>query len=183
MDPARLRRTHIVAMTNQKGGCGKTTATVSLGAALAEDGLSVTVIDTDPQCNATDTFGVDRDQLAAEGRFTLADAYIAKRPARELEFDFGDRFAGRLSVVPGHKGIGTVAHRLEAQLQAAIANGEYSDLDADDVKNEPRHRLRLALASLRGHREVVLVDTPPDLGFLMTTALIASGWFIIPVFP
>src|SRR3712207_9046259 len=104
-------------MTNQKGGCGKTTATVSLGAALAEDGLSVTVIDTDPQCNATDTFGVDRDQLAAEGRFTLADAYIAKRPARELEFDFGDRFGGRLSVVPGHKGIGTVAHRLEAQLQ------------------------------------------------------------------
>src|SRR3712207_5165348 len=59
MDPARLRRTHIVAMTNQKGGCGKTTATVSLGAALAEDGLSVTVIDTDPQCNATATFGVE----------------------------------------------------------------------------------------------------------------------------
>jgi chromosome partitioning protein len=155
-------RTHVIAMTNQKGGCGKTTGTVSLAAAIADEGLNVTVVDTDPQCNAT---------------------YITKRPARELEYDFGDRFGGRITVIPGHKGIGSVASRLEAQLQAAIANGEYSDLDADDVKNEHRHRLRRSLDSLRGQRNIVLIDTPPDLGFLMTTALIASDWYIIPVFP
>jgi chromosome partitioning protein len=179
----QLQRTHVIAMTNQKGGCGKTTTTVSLAAALADLGLLVTVTDTDPQCNATDTFNIDREQLAAEGRFTLADAYIAKRPARELQFDFVDRFNGRLTVVPGHKGIGTVSHRLEAQLQASIANGEYSDLDADDVKNEHRQRLKASLDTLRGEKDVVLIDTPPDLGFLMTTALMAADWFIIPVFP
>jgi chromosome partitioning protein len=157
--------------------------TVSLAAALADLGLRVAVTDTDPQCNATDSFGIDRDQLAADGVFTLADAYIAKRPARELQYHFDNRFGGHLTVVPGHKGIGTVAHRLEAQLQAAIANGEFSDLDADDVKNEHRHRLKVSLDTLRSEKDVVLIDTPPDLGFLMTTALIAADWFIIPVFP
>lgn len=179
----QLGRTHVIAMTNQKGGCGKTTGTVSLAAAFTEEGLSVTVIDTDPQCNATDTFGIDRDQLAREGRMTLADAYIAQRPAQDIAYDFGDRFAGKLSVVPGHRGIGTVAHRLEAELQAAIANGKYSDLEADDIKNEHRQRLRQSINSLRGQRDIVLIDTPPDLGFLMSTTLIASDWFIIPLFP
>ena len=45
-----LSRTHIIALTNQKGGCGKTTSTVSLAAACARLGLKVTVVDTDPQC-------------------------------------------------------------------------------------------------------------------------------------
>lgn len=141
------------------------------------------MVDTDPQCNATDPFGIDRDQLTADGRFTLADAYMSKKPATDIEYEFGERFEELLSVVPGHRGIGTTSHRLEAQLQAGIANGDYSDLEADDVKNEHRHRLKQSIDSLRGHRDVVLIDTPPDLGFLMTTALIASDWFVIPVFP
>lgn len=178
----QLRQTHVIAMTNQKGGCGKTTATVNLAAALADQGYSVAVVDTDPQCNATDSFGIDRDQLAQEGRMTLADAYLMRRAARDIEYGFGDRFAGRLTVIPGHRGIGTVSHRLEAELQAAIANGKYSDLEADDVKNDHRRRLELSLDSLRGQKDFVLIDTPPDLGFLMSTALIASDYFIIPVF-
>jgi chromosome partitioning protein len=178
-----FQNTHIIALANQKGGCGKTTTTVSLATALVEEGLNVTVVDTDPQCNATDTFAIDRDQLAVEGKYTLADALLAKVPARQIELDFPQRFHQRLSVIPGHKGIGTVSHRLETQMQAAIANGEYSDLDADDVKNEHRHRLRQSLDALRLSRDIILIDTPPDLGFLMTTALIASDWYIIPMFP
>ena len=92
----RLPRTQIVTLANQKGGCGKTTASVSLAAAFALDGYSVSLVDADPQCNATDTFGVDRDRLVEEGRFTLADAYLAKKAAREIEYGFGeDRFEGR----------------------------------------------------------------------------------------
>ncbi|MBX9677831.1 MAG: ParA family protein [Gemmataceae bacterium] len=179
----RLGRTHIIALTNQKGGCGKTTSTVSLAAACARMGYKVTVVDTDPQCNATDTFGLDREKLAEEGKFTVADAILAKRPARDIEFDFGDRFDGNLFVVPGHKGLGTISQRLEGQLQNAIADGKYSDLDIDDLKNEHRQRLRKSLESLRGERDIIFIDTPPDLGFLMTTALLAADWFVIPVFP
>lgn len=178
-----LGRTHIVALTNQKGGCGKTTSTVSLAAACARLGLKVTVVDTDPQCNATDSFGIDRERLAEEGRFTVADAILAKRPARDIEHDFGDRFGGNLFVVPGHKGLGTLSQRLEGQLQSAIADGKYSDLDIDDLKVEHRQRLRKSLESLRGERDLIFIDTPPDLGFLMTTALLAADWFVIPVFP
>ena len=180
----RLSRTQIVTLANQKGGCGKTTASVSLASAFALEGYSVSLADADPQCNATDTFGVDRDKLAEEGRFTLADAYLTKKPAREIEYSFGeDRFEGRLRIVPGHRALGSVPHRLDAQLQATVANDNYSDLDADDIKNEHRMRLKQSVDSLRGQRDLVVIDTPPDLGFLMTTALIASDWYIIPVFP
>jgi chromosome partitioning protein len=178
-----LDGTQIVAFANQKGGCGKTTSAVSLAAAVAEKGHSVCLVDTDPQCNATDTFGVSRDELATAGRFTVADAYLSKKPASEIELDFADRFDGRLTVVPGHRGLGSVPHRLEAQLQATIANDNYSELDADDLKNEQRQRLKNSIATLRTRRDLVFIDTPPELGFLMTSSLIAADWYIIPVFP
>ncbi len=179
----RLRRTEIIVLANQKGGCGKSTAAVGIGAGFAREGYSVCVVDVDPQCNATDTFGIDRDELAKSGMYTIADAYLAKKPASEIELGFGERFEGRLTVVPSHRGLGSVPHRLDAQLQATIANDNYSELDADDFKSEHRQRLKNSLDSLRGYHDVVFIDTPPDLGFLMTTALIASDWYVIPVFP
>src|SRR5436305_10920719 len=115
-----LERTQVVTLANQKGGCGKTTAAVSLSAALAQVGYSVCLVDADPQCNATDTFGIDREALAQEGRYTLADAYLTKRAAREIAHDFDERFGGRLAVVPGNRALGSVPHRLDAQLQATI---------------------------------------------------------------
>jgi chromosome partitioning protein len=173
-----------VTLANQKGGCGKTTGSVSLAAAFALEGYSVALVDADPQCNATDSFGIDKDSLIEQGRYTLADAYLTKKAAREIEYPFPDeRFESRLTLVPGNRGLNTVSHRLDAQLQATVSNENYSDLDADDIKNEHRMRLRQSLESLRGHRDLVVIDTPPELGFLMTTALIASDWYIVPVFP
>jgi chromosome partitioning protein len=179
----RFQRTHVIVLANQKGGCGKTTTAVNLSAGLAHVGYSVCLVDTDPQCNATDTFGINRDELAKAGRFSVADAYLAKKPAREIELGFGERFHEYLTLVTGHRGLGTVSHRLEAQLQATLTNENYSELDADDLKNEHRQRLKNSLDSLRGLHDVVIIDTPPELGFLMTSSLIAADWFIIPVFP
>ena len=179
----KLENTHVIALANHKGGCGKTTTAVSLAAALAAEGHSVALIDADPQCNATDYFGIDREELTRNGNFTIADAIMFKRAARDIEYDFGDRFNQLLTVIPGHRGLGTAERRLEGEVQTFLANGDHSDLEADDIKNEHRLRLRQSIESLRGTHDVVLIDTPPELGFLMTSALIASDWYIIPVFP
>ena len=180
---ASQRKTTIIAFANQKGGCGKTTSAVSLAAALAIRGRMVCLVDTDPQCNASDTFGLDRDTLAKEGKLTVADSFLAKAPAREIRLGFEDRFDGRLTLVLGHRALGAVPHQLEAELRAFTARDDHSELDADDCKSEHRLRLKNALASLRGHCDFVIIDTPPELGFLMTSGLIASDYFIIPVFP
>jgi chromosome partitioning protein len=179
----KFDNTHVISLANQKGGCGKTTSAVSLSAALAELGYSVTLVDTDPQCNATDYFGIDREELAREGKLTIADALIFKRSARDIEYSFGDRFNGLLHVIPGHRGLGTAERRLESELQTYLASGSHSDLEADELKHEHRLRLRTSIESLFGTRDIVLIDTPPELGFLMTSALIASDWYVLPVFP
>ena len=179
----RLLETKIIALANQKGGCGKTTTAVSLASGFAHQGYSATIIDVDPQCNATDSFGIDRDDLAKAGRYTTADIFLGKKAAAEIEIVFPKRFPGELGLVPGHRGLTSVPQRLESALQAQLANEDSSELDTDDLKNEHRGRLKYSLNSLRGRRDVVFIDTPPDLGFLMTTALIAADFFIIPVFP
>src|SRR3954451_24325807 len=108
----RLPRTQIVTLANQKGGCGKTTGSVSLAAAFALEGYSGALVDADPQCNATDSFGIDKDALVEEGRYTLADAYLTKKAARDIEYEFpGGRFGGRLRLIPGNRGLNSVSHR------------------------------------------------------------------------
>ena len=122
----RFAKTQVITLANQKGGCGKTSTTVSMAAAFIELGYTVCVLDTDPQCNATDTFGITQDQLKREGGFTLADIFLSKKSAADCLQEFGERFSGRLRVVPGHPGLNTVSPRLEADIQAQIANeGEF----------------------------------------------------------
>ena len=179
----RFAQTQIITSANQKGGCGKTSSTVSMAAAFCELGYSVCVVDADPQCNTTGNFGVTQDQLKKEGRFTLADVYLKEKPAIDCVYDFGERFNGRMVLVPGQKGLNTIEARLESNIQSRVASEETSILDVDDMRKNQRYRLRNSLKSLRGKYDVVLIDTPPDLGYLMTTALIAADWFIVPVFP
>ncbi len=179
----RFPKTQIIALVNQKGGCGKTTSAVALSAAFANLGYSVCLADTDPQCNATESFGVRADGLVEQGRFTLADAYLKKKPATDIELDFGERFEGRLTILPGNRGLSSIPLKLESELQIAIADGERTTLDADEMRSEQRVRLRRSLDTLRGKRDVVVIDTPPSLDFLMVSTLVAADWFIIPVFP
>ena len=179
----KLTRTVVIAMANQKGGCGKTTTTVSLAAGLAKLDYRVVLIDTDPQCNATDCFGLDREALAKDGFFSVADAYLANRPMSEIVVNFPDRFGQSLFVAAGHRGLSAIPQRLESELQELLARDGSSNLEADDIRQEQRGRLRNSIESLRDQVDFVLIDTPPDLGFIMTTALIAADYFIIPVFP
>lgn len=179
----RFPKTQVIALVNQKGGCGKTTSAVAIASGFAELGYSVCLADTDPQCNATESFGVRAESVIEQGRFTLADAYLKKKPATDIEYTFEDRFDGLLTILPGNRGLSSVPLKLESELQIAIADGEKTTLDADEMRSEQRVRLKRSLDALRGKRDVVVIDTPPSLDFLMVSTLVAADWFIIPVFP
>lgn len=179
----RFRETQVIVFANQKGGCGKTSSTVSTAGAFASLGYSVCVIDTDPQCNATDNLGVDPDETIRAGRYTLADAYLSKVPAARIAAAPEGRFDGRIAVVPGHRALSSVSARLENEVLQLLADENNGDLDGEDLRREHRMRLRRSVDSLRGHFDVVLIDTPPNLDFLMTSALIAADWYVVPVFP
>ncbi|MEM6315651.1 MAG: ParA family protein [Planctomycetota bacterium] len=190
----RLNHTHVIALANQKGGCGKSTAAISLAAAFTKLGYSAALVDIDPQCNTTDHLGLDRDAHAEQGGLSLADVYLAGVPATEVQTFVppwvdeetpdanpvpGGERGIRPWIVPGNRGLGTVEKRLEADMQASAA----SPLDADELRDAHRRRLRDSLDSLRGVHDFIIIDTPPELGFLMTTALIAADWLLIPTFP
>lgn len=179
----RFRETQVIVFANQKGGCGKTSSTVSTAAAFASLGYSVCVVDTDPQCNSTDNLGIDPDEIIRQGKYTLADAYLSKVPASQIAIVPEGRFEGRLTVVPGHRALSSVSPRLENEVLQLLANENSSDLDGGDLRREHRLRLRKSIESLRGQFDVVLIDTPPNLDFLMSSALIAADWYIVPAFP
>jgi len=179
----KFAKAQVIALANQKGGCGKTTSSLSLAAAFNKLGYSVAVVDTDPQCNASSSFGIDSDVLYSEGKMTLLDAYLKKKAAIDFQIDFGDRFEGRLCLVPGNKSLSSVGPRLDLEMQIQLSNPGSAEVDADDIRKEQRFRLRDSLRSLKGVHDIIIIDTPPNLDFLMTTALVAADWFIIPVFP
>src|SRR5919197_6058013 len=97
----RFREAQVIVFANQKGGCGKTSSTVSTAAAFASLGYSACVVDADPQCNSTDSLGVDPDEVIRGGKYTLADAYLSKVPALRIAITPENRFDGLISVVPG----------------------------------------------------------------------------------
>lgn len=180
----RFPKTQVITLVNQKGGCGKTTSSVSLAGAFAKLGYTTCVVDTDPQCNATESFGIESEALVTEKKFTIVDAYLKRKPAKDIVIGFPEeRFGGNLFVLPASRGLSSVQLKLESELQILIADGEKTTLDADEIRNEQRKRLRTSLDSLKGVFDVVIIDTPPSLDFLMISALIAADWFIIPVFP
>lgn len=146
---------NIYAVTNQKGGVGKTTTTVNLAASLAENGKKVLLIDLDPQGNATTGCGVDKELLEISSydvimtNATAADAIVTPEG---LAFD----------VMPTN-----------ADLTAA-------EIQLIDVKLR-EHRLRVALESTRDRYDYILIDCPPSLSMLTVNALVASKGVIIPI--
>jgi chromosome partitioning protein len=145
----------VLAVANQKGGVGKTTTVVSLGAFLAEAGKRVLLVDVDPQANATSSLGIDKHAVPA----SIYEVLVSGLPldsALMLTRRVG------LDLIPSIP---------------ALAGAEI------ELVNMPgrEHRLKEALAPVRGRYDYVLVDCPPSLGLLTVNALAAADEVIIPV--
>lgn len=144
----------IYAIANQKGGVGKTTTAVNLGAAFARLGKRVLVIDLDQQCNATVGLGLDKDDQPStydvlSGETTIAEAAKSAGP-------------DNLWVVPASR-----------DLAGAVV--ELPRLP------RPNYQLRDHMGEIDDHFDVVLIDCPPALGPVTVNALVASDRVIVPV--
>jgi len=150
----------VIAIVNQKGGCGKTTTTVNLAGALAADGARVLVVDIDPQAHATLALGVDPDRIHENLYEVLAEPGGSEHLRRILV-----AVSENLDLVPS----GIVLSALEQKLASERA----------DARTE---RLSAALDSLpEGSYDYVLIDCPPNVGLLTFNALRAAGEVIIPL--
>ncbi len=145
-----------IAISNQKGGVGKTTTAVNLGAGLAIEGFRVLMIDLDSQCNLTRTF-LTPDMI----QITLANVLIDNK---------GDRLPFNAAIYETHiENLDLAASHI--RLARLEKSGQFDDL----------FRLKDALASLASEYDFVLIDCPPSLGVVVTQALLASDHVMIPV--
>ena len=153
--------TKVIAVSNHKGGVGKTATVVNLAAELAHIGLDVLVIDLDPQANASTHIGKTHP---SELTVTIRDLLMDGSPNRLLE---------GLQEDTNIKGVSLIASSLSLTT------------DEDKIKdNEPRplEVLSRIIKPLIGVYDVILIDTPPSLRTLTGNALAAATDYIIPVF-
>lgn len=147
----------IMSIVNQKGGVGKTTTAINLGAALAENGLSVLVVDLDPQGNASTGLGID----------------IEARERTSYDLLMGDAALGDV-----------VQATHVAGLSIVPATVDLSSADVDLVGNERRSFLlkqALAGSTEASSFDALLIDCPPSLSLLTVNALVASDTVLVPL--
>ena len=145
----------IIAVANQKGGVGKTTTTVNLGASLAYNGKKVLLIDMDAQGNATSGLGIKKGEVDRD----IYDVLINEEPLKDVVLPSSRE---NLSVVP-------------ATIQLAGAEVELTSLMARET------RLKSAVQTVKDDYDYILIDCPPSLGHLTINAFTASDSVLIPV--
>lgn len=145
----------IIAVSNQKGGVGKTTSAVNLAAAFGAMGKKTLLVDVDPQGNATSGVGVDR----RAAKKTTYDILVNDTPASEAVIV--TRFKN-LSVIP-------------SSLDLAAAELEIVDRDKREAL------LKNAILPIKSDYDYIFIDCPPSLGLITTNALNCSDTVMIPI--
>ena len=144
----------ILAITNQKGGVGKTTTCVNLAASLAAQGKQVLLVDLDPQGNASTGSGIDKAQL----KFSIYHVLIGEKTLADV-------------IIKSEKG----------GFDVAPSNRELAGAEVELVnENQRETRLKKALADTSGY-DYILLDCPPALNLVTVNALTAAGTVMIPM--
>lgn len=143
----------VIAVTNQKGGVGKTTTTVNLAYCLAKEGKKVLLVDFDPQGNATSGLGVDKESLQQ----TIRDVVTNEAP---LSAVVQATDVKNLFLVPA------TPELANTEVELAAAEKRFS-------------RLKLALTG--ADYDFILIDSPPSLSLLTVNGLIAADYVLLPV--
>lgn len=143
----------VIAVLNQKGGVGKTTTAINLGAYFAKAGKSVLIVDFDPQGNSTSGLGIDKHELQATVYDVLFKKAVADQTVKETS-------TSGLFVLPANPHLAAAEVELVSELQR-------------------EHILREVLAPLS--YDIIIIDCPPSLGLLTINALTAAHHLLIPV--
>ena len=145
----------VIAVTNQKGGVGKTTTCVNLAASLAANDRRVLLVDLDPQGNATTGCGIDKQAL----EFTVCDVLLGDARAHDTvtQIDPGDFW-----LLPANADLTVAEVRLIQEIGREM-------------------RLRQALEPVRGLFDYILIDCPPTINMLTLNALTAADGVLIPI--
>ena len=163
----------IIALFNQKGGVGKTTSTVNLGAGLAHAGKKVVLIDLDPQSNLTTHLGVDPSALPNNTYRVLTD-----------EIPLAESLVDVIGVPPAG---GTAPAWPPGHLKVAPAVTDLAAAEVELVSVVSRETLLRKMATRTGHAgqkidaDFVLIDCPPSLGLLSLNALVYASEVIVPL--
>lgn len=147
--------TKIIAITNQKGGVGKTTTSVNLAACLANEGKKTLLIDCDPQSNSTSGLGIEREDYEISIYDCLVDS--SKTPSAVIKTKYDN-----LYVIPS-----------SADMSGAEIELAYEDKREFFLKN--------AIKSIKNNFDFIILDSPPALGMITINILTASDSVLIPI--